>query len=72
MLLTLVCSRYDPVALLCAVPATRHFFSPCIRHVRGVDHLVIGTSKDQPGVHSGSIETLRCVCIVKIGMPSCG
>merc|ERR1712224_273175 len=50
---------YDPVALLCSVPATRHFFCPVKKRVRGVDHLVIGTSKAQPGVHSGMVETLR-------------
>ena len=51
--------RYDPVALLCAVPATRHFFCPVKKRVRGVEHLVIGASKDQPGIHSGMIEGLR-------------
>ena len=47
------------MALLCSVPATRHFFCPIKKRVRGVDHLVIGISKERPGIHSGMVETLR-------------
>ena len=42
---------YDPLALMASVPHIRqHFFVETIKRVRGTDHVVIGTSAEQPGV----------------------
>ena len=50
---------YDSIALLCAIPATRHFFGPLRKRVRGVDHLVIGAALETPGLNSEMIEELQ-------------
>jgi len=46
------------MALLAALPATRHFFRPTVKRVHGVDHLVIGRSKDEPGIQPERIDDL--------------
>merc|ERR1711865_1203214 len=50
---------YDPMALLAALPATRHFFRPTVKRVHGVEHLVIGKSKDDPGIRPERIGELQ-------------
>ena len=52
-------NMYDPMALLCAVDSTRCYFKPTVKRVLGVDHLVVGTSPDSPGVHDETTEELR-------------
>ena len=51
--------RYDPVALLCALPVTRHFFDPTIKNVQGVRHLVVGTSPENPGLRTETVDELQ-------------
>ena len=53
-----MCRRYDPVALLCCLPSTRHFFNPTVKRVHGVEHLVIGRSKEEPGIRLEQIDEL--------------
>lgn len=55
----IVPARYDAVALLAALPATRHFFQPTIKRVHGVEHLVIGTSEKEPGIHPTRVGELQ-------------
>ena len=50
---------YDPMALLAALPATRHFFRPTIKRVNGVAHQIIGRSPDDPGVRPERIDELQ-------------
>ena len=38
------------MALLCCLPSTRHFFNPSVKRVYGVEHLVVGASKEEPGI----------------------
>ena len=38
------------MALLASLAATRHFFNPTIKRVQGVEHLIIGRSKEDPGI----------------------
>ena len=52
-------SRYDPVAFLCALPSKRYLFNPTIKCVRGVRHLVVGTSPENPGVRAEAVEELK-------------
>ena len=52
-------SRYDPVALLCALPSKRHLFSPTVKYINGVRHMVIGTSPENHGVHAGIVGDLQ-------------
>ena len=52
-------NMYDPMALLCAVDSTRCYFKPTVKRVLGVDHLVVGTSKDDAGVDDDMVEELR-------------
>ena len=47
------------MALLASLPATRHFFCPTVKHVHGVEHLVIGRSKDDPGIRPERIDELQ-------------
>ena len=54
----LITNRYDPVALLAALPATRHFFHPTTKRIHGVEHLIIGVSQDDPGIHPDQIGEL--------------
>ena len=46
------------MALLAALPATRHFFHPTIKHIDGAEHLVIGTSQENPGIRPDRIGEL--------------
>ena len=52
-------TRYDPVALLCALPSKRHLFSPASKCVNGVRHLVVGTSPENHGVRAEMVEELQ-------------
>ena len=52
-------NMYDPIALLCAAPNTRYFFEPTIKRVNGVEHMVIGTSREKSGVRDDMVEELR-------------
>ena len=47
------------MALLAALPATRMFFCPTVKRVHGVEHLVIGRSKDDPGIRPERIDELQ-------------
>ena len=51
--------RYDPVALLCALPSKRHLFNPAMKCVNGVRHLVVGTSAENHGVRAEMVEELQ-------------
>ena len=51
--------RYDPVALLCALPVTRHYFDPTIKNVRGIRHLVVGTSPENSGLCTEMVDELQ-------------
>ena len=51
--------RYDPVALLCALPSKRHLFSPKIKCVNGVRHMVVGTSAENHGVREEMVDELQ-------------
>ena len=50
--------RYDPVALLCALPSKRYLFNPTVKRVLEVDHWVIGTSAKNHGIRTEAIEEL--------------
>ena len=52
-------TRYDPVALLCALPSKRYLFDATVKNVRGVRHLIIGTSPENPGVSPDMVEELQ-------------
>ena len=53
-------NMYDPMALMASVPRIRqHFFVETIKRVRGTDHVVIGTSAEQPGVADDKVDALR-------------
>ena len=54
-----VAIRYDPVALLACLPATRHFFHPTVKRIYGVDHLVIGTSEENPGILPDRVDEIQ-------------
>ena len=47
------------MALLASLPATRHLFNPTIKRVHGVEHLVIGRSKEDPGIHVERADELQ-------------
>ena len=48
-------NMYDPLALLAAHPTTlERFFEVEIKFVRGVEHMVIGTSEERPGIRNGT------------------
>ena len=52
-------TRYDPVALVCALPSKRYLFNPTVKTVHGVCHLVVGTDAQNHGVHVSMIEELQ-------------
>jgi len=54
-----VISRYDPVALLCALPSKRHLFNPTTKCANGVRHMVIGTSPENHGVRAEMVDELQ-------------
>ena len=47
--------RYDPLALLAAHPTTlERFFEVELKTVQGVEHMVVGTSEESPGIRNGN------------------
>ena len=47
------------MALLASLPATRHFFNPTSKFVLGVEHLIIGRSKEDPGISADRVDELQ-------------
>ena len=47
------------MALLASLSATRHFFHPTVKRVHGVEHLIIGRSKEDPGIRPERIDELQ-------------
>jgi len=48
-------NMYDPLAMLAAHPQTlERFFEVELKTVQGVEHMVIGTSEERPGIRNGN------------------